>query len=68
MKMQSVFANAKFCRNISHSAIFHPAPQSSREDFFNLPTKNEVLIWLFGSWKLSALLFPVIFSSCVFQM
>lgn len=64
MKVQSIFANAKLCSNRSLFTIFHPAPQSSREDifFFNLPTKNKVLIWLCASWKLSLLCYFLLFS------
>lgn len=44
--MQSVFANAKFCRNRNHFAVFHPASQSSREDFLIYPLRTKC--W-FGS-------------------
>lgn len=40
VKMQSVFADAKFCRNTGHSALFHPALQSSREEFLIEPLRK----------------------------
>lgn len=44
--MQSIFANAKLCSNISLPTVFHPAPQSSRGDFLIYPLSTKC--W-FGS-------------------